>query len=93
MYKTGSRAFYGLCCQGRRRIQRHVLSQFWGQSLLFFSYIECLADDKGEVSYLCIRLAAGPYRAFTVKGGGGYRDMSCNSSGVRGCYLSVILSV
>ena len=55
--------------------------------------MECLADDKGEVSYLCIRLEAGPYRAFTVKGGGGYRDMSCNSSGVRACYLSVILCV
>ena len=35
----------------------------------------------------------GPYRAFTVRGGGGYRDMSCNSFGARACNLSVILSV
>ena len=71
----------------------HSPAHWWCQNLLFIDDIECSAGDNGEVSSWCIGLAARPYRTFTVRGGGGYRDMSCNSSGVRACYLLVILSV
>ena len=71
----------------------HSPEHWWCQNLLFVVDIECSAGDNGDDSSWCIGLAEGPYRAFTVRGGGGNRDMSCKSSSVRACYLSVILSV
>ena len=61
-------------------------NSFGVRACFFLVDIECSAGDNGEISSWSIGLSARPYRAFTVRGGGGHKDMSCNSSVVTACY-------